>query len=113
MSEETLFVCVECGEIDPAFVVVCQKCSKKQTKQLQAEQKTLIHNLQEKELLLENATTLNKQLQAENEKCKRVIVDVHDLSYPGLAIKESTLLNKIYKLTMGYNTEQAPKGGEK
>ena len=36
---------------------------------------------------------------AEIERLKQVITDVHNLSYPGLAIKESALLNKIYSAT--------------
>ena len=35
------FVCIECGEVDPAFVVVCQKCQNKNNKQLTAEIKHL------------------------------------------------------------------------
>ena len=62
---------------------------------------------------MERAVEILIGLQAENERLKLVIVDVHDLSYPGLARNESTLLNKIYKLTMGYSTDQALKGGEK
>ena len=36
-----------------------------------------------------------------------IISKAHELSYPGLAIKEGTLLNKIYRLTDGRT-----KGGE-
>lgn len=38
-------------------------------------------------------------LEAELEAAKKVIEKVHEWSYPGLAIKESTLLNEIYKMT--------------
>ena len=36
MSEPTIFVCVECGTMDPAFVVVCHKCQRRHTAQLQS-----------------------------------------------------------------------------
>ena len=73
--------------------------------QLRAENEDLHKNYQD------IGSKLNEAM-AENEKLKLVIADAHDLSYPGLAVKESTLLNKIYKLTTGYNTEQALNGQE-
>jgi len=38
-------------------------------------------------------------LEAENERLEWIISKAHELSYPGLAIKEGDLLNRIYKLT--------------
>ena len=38
-----------------------------------------------------------KELQAKNERLKETILEIKVNSYPGLAVKESTMLNKIYK----------------
>jgi len=71
--------------------------------------------------LIENLKQQLAEKDKEIERLKEKLDEVHALSYPGLAVKESILLNKIYKLTMVYaskgkeskdTAEQALKGEE-
>ena len=40
-----------------------------------------------------------KELQAKNERLKESLLEIKANSYPGLAVKESTMLNTIFRLS--------------
>ena len=48
---------------------------------------------------VETLSQETKKLQAKNERLKESLLEIKANSYPGLAVKESTMLNTIFRLS--------------